>query len=88
MVHREVFNLEGEAPPYSTSDALARKLKAQVESRFRILILTGRSKMRHRPFFARYESDESDGTEVVAETLPLALCRLALLRARKQALYD
>lgn len=39
--------------------------------------------MRRHRYFARYETDPSDGTEVLADTKELAICRLALLRAVK-----
>ena len=87
LLHVEVFGASGPAPPYSTDEALAKKVKTFAQSKFGIIMITGVTRFRSRRFFARYETDPSDATEVLAETLPLAIWRLALLRARKQSFY-
>jgi hypothetical protein len=39
--------------------------------------------MATKRFFARYDSDPSTATEVLAETEPLAICRLALILLKR-----
>ena len=43
-------------------------------------IIVGRTSLAGRTWFARYERNAMDGTEVFANTFALAVCRLALLR--------
>jgi hypothetical protein len=40
--------------------------------------------MSSRKFFARYDSDPSTATEALAETEPLAICRLALVLIKRR----
>jgi hypothetical protein len=70
----------GECPPYSTNEKAARSVLAKVKSYGDRTVVVGRTTLRRKRWFARYESDASDGTEVLAETFPLAISRLALLR--------
>lgn len=69
----------GSCPAYSSDDSLAR----QVLSRMRTgkpSVIVGRTNLPGRTWFARFERDAMDGTEVFADTFALAVCRLALLR--------
>jgi hypothetical protein len=43
-------------------------------------VVVGHTSLPGRTWFARYERDAMDGTEVFADTFALAICRLALLR--------
>jgi hypothetical protein len=43
-------------------------------------VVVGRTGLPGRTWFARYERNAMDGTEVFANTFALAICRLALLR--------
>jgi hypothetical protein len=43
-------------------------------------VIVGRTTLPGRTWFARYERNQMDGTEVFADTFALAICRLALLR--------
>ncbi len=82
LVHRHVMGQnDGELPPYSTDEKAARQVLSRLKSFSGKTVVTGRTALRKKRWFARYESDASDGTEVLAETLALAICRLALLRA-------
>lgn len=69
--------------PYSEDDRAVTHVVSAVKSRFGVKIVTGKTRIRNQPWFARYGSDPSTMTETVAETLPLAICRLALLVAYK-----
>jgi hypothetical protein len=82
LVHMEVMGGSAKAcPPYSTDEKAARQVLAKLKSFPGRTVVTGRTALRRKRWFARYQSDASDGTEVLAETLALAICRLALLRA-------
>lgn len=83
-VHTQVFGMsdEGGCPPYSTDAAESTKVKRALKSEFGVSVKTGKTRIHAKPYFARYGSDPSTATEVVAETLPLAVCRLALLIAQ------
>lgn len=70
-------------PKYSTDKEAAETLKAAVESAFGVRMLIGRTRIKRTPWFARYEIDPGNPTEVLAETYPLAICRLAALRAER-----
>ena len=47
-------------------------------------VIVGKTAMRRARWFARYETDPSDGTEVLADSLALAICRLALIHVIKE----
>lgn len=71
---------EGTNPPaYSTDDRAADKVKARLKSLGGHSVVTGTTRLREKPFFARYDTGPSTSTEVLAETYPLAICRLAML---------
>ena len=80
-IHSHVFGVSDadSCPPYSTDESESVKVKRALKSEFGVAIKTGKTQIRTKPFFARYGSDPSTSTEVVAETLPLAICRVALL---------
>jgi hypothetical protein len=68
-------------PSYSTNKRDAARVEGRLRSFYRTVVISGKTELRDKPWFARYESDSRDGTEVLAETYPLAVCRLALLKA-------
>ena len=70
---------EGSPPPYSSSDREAEGLRRRLKRDYRTSITTGKTRIKGKPYFARYGSDPSTSTEVLAETYPLSICRLALL---------
>ncbi len=85
IIHQLVMGEAGErCPEYSTDETAARRVLAKLKSVPGKTVVVGRTALRQKRFFARYETNASDGTEVLAETLPLAICRLALLRIQKE----
>ena len=76
-IHGE--SAEGSPPPYSSSDREAERLRRRLKSDYGTSITTGKTRIKSKPYFARYGSDPSTSTEVLAETYPLSICRLALL---------
>ncbi len=85
LIHQKVLgnSADGACPAYSTDAALADQVRRSIEKTYKEPVITGRTQIRGRSWFARYERDPSTSTEVLAETYPLAVCRLALLRALK-----
>lgn len=66
--------------PYSTDAKAADKVRARIKSLYGYSVSTGETRLRApRRFFARLESGPSTSTEVLADTVPLAICRLALV---------
>lgn len=86
LIHVRVMGQpEGDAPAYSSDETLARRVLGRLKADSGRTVVVGRTALRRgRRYFARYETDPSDGTEVLAETLSLAICRLALLRTLKR----
>ncbi len=83
MVHQEVLHQNGTpCPPYSSDEEVARKVLAKLKAAD-LHVVVGETYVRGRKWFARYETNPSDGTEVWGETPALAICRLALLHARR-----
>jgi hypothetical protein len=54
-----------------------------LKSNFGKPIVIGQTRMANKKFFARYDSDPSTATEVLAETEALAICRLALILLKR-----
>jgi hypothetical protein len=85
LVHVQVLRKSesDRIPPYSADDRLARQVENYLRTLSGAKIISGRSNLRTaKRWFARHEKDPSTGTEVLAETYPLAVCRLALLVGR------
>ena len=66
-------------PSYSTDDRLVHKIRRKLQSTYNTTITLGRTRISAMPYFARYGTDVSTSTEVLAETKSLAICRMALL---------
>lgn len=66
-------------PAYSTEDRLANRVLSKLRTG-QPSVIVGRTQLEGRTWFARYERNVMDGTEVFASTFALAICRLALLR--------
>ena len=62
----------------------ARRVLARLKAITGRSVIVGQTALRKTRWFARYETDPSDGTEVLAESQALAICRLALLHAAKE----
>jgi hypothetical protein len=81
LVHTRLFGKSDGStpPPYSSSEKYVSKIAAALEARYGRDISTGTLNLREVRRFARFESGASTATEVVAPTLPLAICRLTLI---------
>jgi hypothetical protein len=80
-IHERYFGSHSTILAYSTEDEAAAKVKARITALYGYPIQTGQTKARPRRYFARFDSGPSTATEVLAETLPLAICRLGLVIA-------
>ena len=80
FLHRQLFDFcdEGRGiPAYSSDETASSKVKARLRALRGHAVAIGRVGGRERSYFARLESDPSTATECIAQTQPLALCRLA-----------
>ena len=85
LVHSLVMRQDGaNCPPYSTNHEAAHRVLIRLKSLGRDRVTIGNTRIRERRWFARYETNPSDGTEVMADTLSLAICRLALIKISKR----
>jgi hypothetical protein len=73
----------GPVPAYSTDQKAAYEVLATLKKSSSAKVIVGRTSLRDKRWFARYETNPSDGTEVFADTEALAICRLALLHAAR-----
>jgi hypothetical protein len=86
LVHREVMGQsDPSCPLYSVDEKAARRVLTKLKTTATGTFVVGQTSLRKKKWFARYETDASDGTEVLAETLPLAICRLAMLRTLQKS---
>lgn len=76
-------DLPRSALSYSTDLDAAERLKSRLEVLFGSPVVTGRTRTRSSLAFARLEKDPSTAPQVLAETYPLAVARLALLLERR-----
>lgn len=83
-IHERFFGASYSLLPYSTDESAAEKVKLRIKSIYGYPVQTGETKTRPRHFFARLESGPSTSTEALADSLPLAICRLALVIAAKR----
>jgi hypothetical protein len=84
QIHQIFFPNNSSSPaPYSTDDKAAEKVRNRLKSLYRYPVVTGQTQTRPRHFYARFESGPSTSTEVLADTYPLAICRLALIVSAK-----
>jgi hypothetical protein len=86
LIHVRLFGLnehDGEVPAYSADPAASAKVRSKLKSLYGHPIIIGQTRMSGRKCFARYDSDPSTATEVLAETEPLALCRLAVILMKR-----
>jgi hypothetical protein len=78
-IHNDVLRKQPPIPDYSRETAAAEALEKELRRVLRSKIVVGRVRRPVGHWFARYESDPSTATEVVAETYALAISRLAVL---------
>lgn len=62
---------------FSTDHHSAEKVKSQISSLYGHRVVVGKTRIPGKRYFARFETGPSTSTEVIAETYPLAICRLA-----------
>src|SRR5579862_6097181 len=69
-------------PHYSTDLEAAKRVLTKLKSAFETSVVCGATGISKRPCFVRtvQSSRATCSIEVIAESLPLAICRLALLR--------
>jgi hypothetical protein len=84
-VHQHVLKkpLNHQIPKYSTDAGEADQLRREIERQGRVKIVVGQTSSRRKLWFARYELQTGNPTEVLAEDYSLAICRLAILLARR-----
>jgi hypothetical protein len=84
-LHEHFFrDISPEALAYSTNERAAEKLRARIKSLYGYKVHTGTTNVRTAKFFARLETGASTSTETLAETLPLAISRLAMVVALRR----
>ena len=85
-IHLEVLGkpFDERPPAYSTDPEQAEELRRIIETEYGSPVTSGRTAIRGKRWFARYEVDPGNPTEVLAETYALAISRLALLRMNKR----
>jgi hypothetical protein len=83
LIHERIFRESSNALSYSTSMKFADKLRARIKTLYGCRVVVGETQLRAKPYFARFESGPSTSTEVLADSVPLALCRLALLLSER-----
>lgn len=81
VVHERIFHSASvtDILPYSTEQRAADKVKSRLKEMYGLPVSVGSTRLKSKPFFARLESGPSTSTEVLAESCPLAICRLALV---------
>ncbi|MHC1766839.1 MAG: hypothetical protein AB9869_21455 [Verrucomicrobiia bacterium] len=70
-------------PRYSTDMRDAREVLRRLRQSYSRPVICGRTTLADRSWFVRAMTDSQRGTEVLAESLPLAICRLAAIRGAK-----
>ena len=84
-LHEHFFAETSQEPlPYSSNERASEKLRARIRSLYGYKVYTGTTSVRTGKFFARLETGASTSTETLAETLPLAIARLALVVALRR----
>ena len=86
MIHRRLFGSQDtgdKIPLYSVDPAASAKVRSKLKAFYGHPIIVGQTRMSGRKHFARYDSDPSTATEVLAETEPLAICRLAVILMKR-----
>lgn len=85
LVHRNYFSDMGEEalPQYSVETNLAENVLAKLQTKFKLKVVTGRTKHHRNKWFARLDTGPSTSTEAWGETRALAICRLAAVLASK-----
>jgi len=85
LINESLFGKSGgsSCPSYSTDNSLVKEIKRKLQKVFGVQVILGRTRIKSKPHFARYGTDPSTSTEVLAETESLAICRMALLLVQR-----
>ena len=78
-IHERFFAPGNAVLPYSTDEQAASIVRARIKEIYGHPVEIGQTMTRPRHFFARFDSGPSTATEVLAESLALAICRLGLV---------
>ncbi len=82
--HRVLKNpLSHHYPNYSADPTAAENLRRTLQQKYKTKIISGRTAIFGKTWFARYELDPGNPTEALAESYALAVCRLAILLAKR-----
>lgn len=89
-IHQHFMKAAGPADPaacprYSTEIREAKKVLGRLKVVYGRPVVLGRTSLADRMWFVRVMTDSHRGTEVLASSLPLAICRLALLHLSQVA---
>lgn len=84
-VPHQILNqpLSSTYPKYSSDPSAANVLRKHLETSKSLRITVGKTATRPSAWFARYEIDKGNPTEVLADSYPVAICRLAILRSNR-----
>jgi hypothetical protein len=82
-IHQRLFPTNAATiPSYSTDKAASAKIAQQLQRKFGRKVVTGATRTRPVRYFARLDSDPSTAVEALADSAPLAICRLAAVVLR------
>lgn len=84
-IHHQILKqpLSSIYPSYSTDPSAANVLRKHLEASKGLRITVGKTATHPSSWFARYEIDKGNPTEVLADSYPAAICRLAILRSNR-----
>ncbi len=88
VIHQNLFpdSQEDECPSYSSRRRNGLQVADELETIFGISIRLGRLRVKeHKMYFARAGRDKESATEVLAVSLSLAICRLAIILLQRES---
>ncbi|MBI2948650.1 MAG: hypothetical protein HYY23_13485 [Verrucomicrobia bacterium] len=87
FIHYQVLKnaSTSDCPHYSTDSTTAEHLRRRLAQDYNLRIVTGRTSVPGRTWFAQAELEPGHPTRVLTESFPLCICRLAMLLARKSS---
>ena len=89
VIHEELFEGDEniECPSYSSRRQSGLKVASKLEIHYGIIVRLGRLRVKeHKMYFARAGTDKDTSTEILAVSLSLAICRLAIVLLQRE--YD
>ncbi len=88
VIHKSLFpdSEEEECPSYSSRRQNGLQVAEELEALFGISIRLGRLRVKeHKMYFARAGREKESATEILAVSLSLAICRLAVLLLQRDS---